>query len=267
MNLDTQLLIGIILIAVGLILALVAYYVLTQPSEEEVEQDTEEEEGLPADEAVQDADETIAHERSEDADRPPTGEETQPEERPAKLDESSAEVESAQEAAPEQAEEMEVEIEEEEPAESAATIPATPEERSFTVATLLRDELTGKLMVRVGERIYKAPNELRKSSDWTRVQFAASDLIEWVPATESERGIDREEGTAGPKSMIEQINEILQERLENAGEDQKAIRLIEAADGSVRVLIGVKSYSLDDVPDPEVGRLIREAVSAWEDLQ
>jgi hypothetical protein len=266
MNLDTQLLIGIILIAVGLILALLAYYILTQPTAEGEEPEPETGEQRLDEEEAFEAGATIPHEVGDETEGPPSDseEEPLPDESPTPQVEPPSDTPSSLEAAREQPEQEE---DESEPAEPEATIPPAPEERSFTVATLLRDEITGKLMVRVGERVYKAPDELRDSTDWTRVKFAASDLIEWVPAAERERDVEREQHAAGPKTMIEQINEILQERLADAGEDQKAIRLIEAADGSVRVLIGVKSYSLDDVPDPEVGRFIREAVSAWEDLQ
>lgn len=266
MNLDTQLLIGIILIAVGLILALLAYYVLTQPTGVEEEPEPEAGEEPPNGEEASETEATIPREVGGETEQPPPEpeEEPRPDVSPPPEVEPAPETPSSREAVQEQPEQEE---DESEPVEPEATIPATPEERSFTVATLLRDELTGKLLVRVGERIYETPDELRDSTDWTRVKFAASDLIGWVPAAEREREVEREEHTAGPKTMIEQINEILQERLEDAGEDQKAIRLIEAADGSVRVLIGVKSYSLDDVPDPEVDRFIREAVSAWEDLQ
>jgi hypothetical protein len=40
---------------------------------------------------------------------------------------------------------------------------------------------------------------------------------------------------------------------------------VEGPAGSIRVYLGVEGYdAIDDVPDPEVRRLIREAVSEWE---
>jgi type IV secretory pathway VirB10-like protein len=273
MNLDTQLLVGIILIVVGLILALLAYTVLTQPSEEEGEQPQEEQAELPMDEgeAEEVVDEPIPMAAEATVPRgavdqlaaaPPTSEkeahivepETPPPSKPAPIPprEQTEKTGIAEKATP----------------QPGVPAPEPPETRSFDVATLLRDEVTGKLMVRVGDRLYRSPDELRDSTDWTRFKFAVSDLVNWVPEAESERHeAEFEESPAGPKSMVEQINEILQENLELAGKDQAGIRLIEAADGSVRVLIGVQSYNLDDVPDPEVARFIREAVSAWEDLQ
>jgi type IV secretory pathway VirB10-like protein len=273
MNLDTQLLVGIILIVVGLILALLAYTVLTQPSEEE--------EQPPAEEGVQPVDvaeaEEVAHEPE-----PMAAEATVPREaadRPVAAPPPSASETQAAEPEEPPKPAKPAPIPPQEPAEKAGIFEATtpqpgapqhepPDTRSFDVATLLRDEVTGKLMVRVGDRLYRSPDELRDSTDWTRFKFAVSDLLNWVPEAEGERHESEfEESPAGPKSMLEQINEILQENLELAGKDQAGIRLIEAADGSVRVLIGVQSYNLDDVPDPEVARFIQEAVSAWEDQQ
>jgi type IV secretory pathway VirB10-like protein len=272
MNLDTQLLVGIILIVVGLILALLAYTVLTQSSEEDETQEQEEEAKEPlgeeeAEELVEEP-ETTATEATvpreavdETAAAPEPEGEPQMEERA----EPSTPSEPVPEPPPEPSEEEGV-------LDETVAQPSVPtaEARSFDVATLLRDEVTGKLMVRVGDRLYRSPGELRDSTDWTRFKFAVSDLLSWVPEAESEwerHEAELEESAAGPKSMIEQINEILQEKLELEGKDQKGIRLIEAADGSVRVLVGVHSYNLDDVPDPEIARFIKEAVSAWEDLQ
>ena len=42
---------------------------------------------------------------------------------------------------------------------------------------------------------------------------------------------------------------------------------MESADGSVKVLLGVQSYALDDVPDESVQTLIRKAVMIWEKSQ
>ncbi len=137
------------------------------------------------------------------------------------------------------------------------------------VATLLRDEVSGELIVQVGEREYRSADELRDSVDWTRVEFAASDLTKWIdqpiqrpkPERESEpESADR----AKPLSMIEQINEILQEKIEASGKSDLAVRLIEGLEGTAKVLIGVHSYDIGEVPDEAISKLIREAVSEWE---
>ena len=67
-----------------------------------------------------------------------------------------------------------------------------------------------------------------------------------------------------PLSMIEQINAILQEKIEAIGDPHLAVRLIEGLEGSAKVLIGVHSYELGEVPDETISNLIREAVAEWE---
>jgi hypothetical protein len=102
------------------------------------------------------------------------------------------------------------------------------------------------------------------------VEFAASDLAKWFSKTPSDQRItepDQDLVTQKPESMIEQINAILQEKLTDRIGGSKAVRLIEGPGGTVRVLIGVHSFNLDDVPDGEVSKLIREAVTAWEESQ
>jgi hypothetical protein len=50
----------------------------------------------------------------------------------------------------------------------------------ISIATLLRDDVTGQLIVKVGDTEYHNPDDLRASDDWTRVEFAASDLQTWI---------------------------------------------------------------------------------------
>ena len=151
--------------------------------------------------------------------------------------------------------------------EQAAPTPPAPEQRLFPVVTLLRDEVTGQLALQVGTRVYRDPQALRDSSDWTRVEYAARDLSRWiegsapVPRKVEER---RPEEKPKPGSMVEQINLILETKLANQPGSSRAARLVEGPDGSVRVYIGVQPYNLDEVPDPAIRAAIREAVAEWE---
>jgi len=137
----------------------------------------------------------------------------------------------------------------------------------ISIATLLRDDTTGQLIVKVGDTEYQNPEDLRTSSDWTRVEYAASDLQTWISkqAPVQEMG-QREPEAVEPKptSMIEQINAILQEKIDSSGRAHLGVRLLESPSGAARVLIGVQSYDLADVPDEEVRQLIQEAVAIWE---
>jgi hypothetical protein len=151
--------------------------------------------------------------------------------------------------------------------EQAPPSPPTPEQRLFPVVTLLRDEVTGQLVLQVGPRTYQDPQALRVSPDWTRVEFAARDLARWMegsapppPRTEEHRPEDPP--MAG--SMVEQISRILETKLAAQGESGRGVRLVEGPGGAVRVYVGVQPYGLDEVPDPAIRTAIREAVAEWE---
>ncbi len=137
----------------------------------------------------------------------------------------------------------------------------------ISIATLLRDEVTGRLIVKVGDTEYHNPDDLRASRHWTRVEYAASDLLTWTSQDAPDQPkVELEPDAAEPKptSMIGQINAILQEKIDSSGRSHLGVRLMESPSGAARVLIGVQSYDLADVPDEEVRQLIQEAVAIWE---
>ncbi len=155
---------------------------------------------------------------------------------------------------------------------AAATPPAAlaPSRRTLAIATLLRDEVSGKLLVLVGGREYATVEDLRASKDYARVEYAAADLVQWLgTAAVRERAAERmpKEEAKKPASMVEQINAILQRKLVEASGTTRGIRMVEGSAGALRVYLGLQSYSFDDVPDADVKRMIREAVAEWEATQ
>lgn len=250
MNLDSQLLLGLVLIVIGIILAVLAYTFLVSRRGDEVES------------------------------RGPTANAS---DMPAQPTEAESSLAQAQMAAPiGAAAPTPVEPAPPKPTPQAPPpeppVPAKPSlapvssfKRTFPVATLLRDEVTGKLVIKIGEKEYASAKELRDSKDYGRVEFASADLARWFGAPPSatiaaRAEIDRadREEPVKPKSMIEQINEILERRLAAAPGVQRGVRLMEGSAGALRVLIGLQGYNFDDVPDAEVRKIIREAVAEWE---
>jgi type IV secretory pathway VirB10-like protein len=155
---------------------------------------------------------------------------------------------------------------------ATATPPAAlaPSRRTLAVATLLRDEVSGKLLVLVGGHEYATVEELRSSKDYSRVEYAAADLVTWLGTVAvHERASERsaKEEAKKPTSMVAQINDILQRKLVETSGTTRGIRLLEGPGGALRVYIGLASYSFEDVPDAEVKRMIREAVAEWEAKQ
>ncbi len=67
------------------------------------------------------------------------------------------------------------------------------------------------------------------------------------------------------KSIVAQIDAILQEKLAVSALKHRGIRLMEAPNGGMTIWVGLESYAaIDDIPDAEVVAMIRAAVQEWE---
>lgn len=74
-----------------------------------------------------------------------------------------------------------------------------------------------------------------------------------------------DEPESAPKSIVGQINMVLQKRMANTPLASRGVSLMESVTGGVNVYIGVQRYEgIDDVPDEEIKSAIREAISEWE---
>jgi hypothetical protein len=68
-----------------------------------------------------------------------------------------------------------------------------------------------------------------------------------------------------PKSIAEQVDEILQKRLAKSSYSNRLIKLVDAPGGGVEVLVDAQKYEgVGDVPDPEVRNFIQDCVKEWE---
>ena len=67
-----------------------------------------------------------------------------------------------------------------------------------------------------------------------------------------------------PKSIVEQINDIIQDKVTNSAMAETGIKLQETPKGVI-VWVGNQSFQgLDSVPEGEAKRMIRKAVAEWE---
>lgn len=76
---------------------------------------------------------------------------------------------------------------------------------------------------------------------------------------------DIKQVNSAPKSIVAQIDEILQEKLEGSHLERRGIRLMEFLGKGMVVMVGLDQYEgVDEVPDEEVRNLIRSSVKEWE---
>lgn len=69
----------------------------------------------------------------------------------------------------------------------------------------------------------------------------------------------------GPKSMVEQIDDILQEIVSHSAFSQRSVKITQdVRDGIIVWMDGSRYPGLDSVPDPEIKKLIRAAAAEWE---
>lgn len=77
--------------------------------------------------------------------------------------------------------------------------------------------------------------------------------------------IKSERAAAAVKSIVEQVDEILQEKIAGTPLEERRIFLSQSLEGGVNVHIGFEKYSgIDGVPDEEVKSVIRAAIKEWE---
>ncbi len=67
------------------------------------------------------------------------------------------------------------------------------------------------------------------------------------------------------KSIVMQIDDILQTKIAGTPLESQGIRLVELPSKDLVVMVGLTQYEgVDAVPDPEIQKLIREAAADWE---
>ena len=173
----------------------------------------------------------------------------------------------------------EVELEPEPPADAPDIVPETMPEKQVgerpvewagshgrrLVAEIYREGVSGKLVVKHADKEYRNLADIEDEQVREQLSSTASDLTRWFAEDlQPSRAPSEQRAPAAGSSMLEGINSNLQRSLATSGLRERGIRLVPDAAGGVKVLIGLKSYALDEVPDEEIRRLIRESVAEWE---
>lgn len=86
-----------------------------------------------------------------------------------------------------------------------------------------------------------------------------------IPVVTQPSGNKKDKAAEKPKSIVEQIDEILQEKLADTPHADKEIRLVEDPVRGVIVWVGLDHYNgVEAVPDLAVKTILHEAAAEWE---
>jgi hypothetical protein len=150
---------------------------------------------------------------------------------------------------------------------------------------LRRDRRSQHLSVELDGDLYQSAGQL--SPDRRRVlTHLAADFSTWLgilpssqpgQPSESEPKVEQTSPAvqpdveAAPKperaagSIAAQIDEILQDRLEGTPLEGRGIKILELPGQGMVVMVGLDKYTdLEQIADPDVRRVIRDAVAGWE---
>ena len=155
-------------------------------------------------------------------------------------------------------------------------IPDDPE--LIPAAALFREAVTGRIVVKVGDRQYESVDSLKNSKDWPRVQSLSTDLSDWIldkpkpSPTQDQAVIEKmtlsvEGRSSDSDSMIAQINQIIEKKVKSMDGERREIELVEGLLGALQVRVGTEKFPIDEVPYENVRDLIQDSVSQWENSQ
>lgn len=91
-------------------------------------------------------------------------------------------------------------------------------------------------------------------------------LEESIPkAAQEKEADDDDDGEITMLSVVEEVNELLQRKLHGTPMAGKGIHLMENHNKEIRFWVGLESYNdVAEIPDPEIRKLIDDAVREWE---
>ncbi len=151
-----------------------------------------------------------------------------------------------------------------------------------------RDSQSKQIVLQIGERLYKS-SDVMSTTEKKFLGGLIAYLQRWLGITPPEpeqqpapppKAAEPAQASVSPfvtepseipfseKSIVAQIDDILQEKIFDTPLKDKGIRLMENLDGSMRVLIGMDQYDdVSSIPDETIKAAIRAAVKDWEQRQ
>lgn len=138
-------------------------------------------------------------------------------------------------------------------------------------------EYTSDLSTEQRERLLNLVISLRPWLDTQKIEKPLAPLpadgkistmsISTTPAADAKIDLDAraEEIIHSKLSMVEQIDRILQKKLDGSPMEQRGIRLRSAISGGLLIQIGLEEYdAIEKIPEQAIQDIIREASAEWE---
>ncbi len=150
-----------------------------------------------------------------------------------------------------------------------------------------RDHEQKQLVLKIKENTFRSMEPL-PAAEQKFLQQLLSYLSKWINTPiEPAPDADTPQATASPqptpiahrtvepidavisnKSIVEQINDILQEKLLTSSLRERGISLTQTISGGMVIYVGLNKYEeIDAIPDQDVVAMIRASVKAWEQQQ
>jgi hypothetical protein len=147
------------------------------------------------------------------------------------------------------------------PTQSSATIPA---EKITEPIPVISTPTKPALDVKDDPDVAIIPGLLPKSETLEDLGIEVPSIVEPIPAVVSLNIAKPKQEK--PKTIVDQINDVLDQLVEGTENAKKGIRLEDNGHQGVTVWVGLTRYEgVDAVTDPQIQQLIKDAVAKWEE--
>lgn len=141
------------------------------------------------------------------------------------------------------------------PEQSAPTPPVSPPRPNLRQAGVIWEDEKSKLFLQIGDTLIRAKALLQQE------EAPPSPPVSPPVSPPAKEEVIQ----AGSLSIVEQVDDILQENLARSPLNEKGIHLKEDPQKGMIIWVGLASYeNITDIPDQSIREIIRAAVRKWE---
>ena len=184
----------------------------------------------------------------------------------------------------------EITLDDDEVSEGGETIRTSDEDLMEPEVLTIFERISGALKIRLDGEIIEYKSDL-SAEQHTRLMNLVISLRPWldpaqtakplaplpanakIPTTPPDREFKTvdtsevaEEVAFAKLSMVEQIDRILQKKIEGSALENRGIKMRTALSGGLLMQIGLEEYEwIDEIPEQEIQDIIRESIAEWEE--